>query len=457
MSAMKYLAILKDSLREAIDTKVFYVMVALSLLVVMFLLTNKFVPHPGEEFFSSLLQGQTAGLDVDQGMQKRGSRNVPAQVEDPDNQPLNLNSLSFKVIQAKALDGADDSPSSTYHVTARVSAGSLDRARRLQAAPGPLLELLKVRLDKAEELDVLRARQLKLADASNPAVAADRGGAEATSVYIEFTAEPMRNTRRLWPYELQLFFGAIPLGEAAPLGLMLYIFASLIMTVGGWVTLIISVVLTAFFIPNMLRKGTVDLLIVKPIQRPVLLIYKYLGGLTFVFLNTTVAITGVWLALGLRSGIWANNFLFMIPTITFFFAILYAVSTFFSVISRSPIVAILVTCGAWFMFWTVGTTYSFVERRADMEEARQLPAEERWANNSVCKVIGAIHFITPRTSDLNRLGDLALAKDFLSEGLVKALRLDRTSITWGESITVSLVFIGLLLAASCWWFATTDY
>ena len=33
---MKYLAILKDSLREAIDTKVFYVMVGLSLVVILF-------------------------------------------------------------------------------------------------------------------------------------------------------------------------------------------------------------------------------------------------------------------------------------------------------------------------------------------------------------------------------------------------------------------------------------
>ena len=56
----------------------------------------------------------------------------------------------------------------------------------------------------------------------------------------------------------------------------------------------------------MLRKGTVDMLVVKPIHRVALLLYKYIGGLTFIFLNTVVAIGGVWLALGLRSGIWAD-------------------------------------------------------------------------------------------------------------------------------------------------------
>src|SRR5262249_43790368 len=148
-----------------------------------------------------------------------------------------------------------------------------------------------------------------------------------------------------------------------------------------WVTLIISIVMTAFFIPNMLRKGTVDLLIVKPIHRPVLLVYKYLGGLTFILLNTTVAIGGVWLALGLKSGVWANNFLLMIPTLTFFFAILYAVSALFGVISRSPIVAILVTCLAWFMFFSVGAAYGVVDGRSHYEQDRNLPAEDRWSDN----------------------------------------------------------------------------
>ena len=43
---MKFLAMLKDSLREAIDAKVFYVMVALSLLLILFVLTTSFKPLP---------------------------------------------------------------------------------------------------------------------------------------------------------------------------------------------------------------------------------------------------------------------------------------------------------------------------------------------------------------------------------------------------------------------------
>ena len=46
---MKFLAILKDSFREAIDAKIFSFMVGLSLLVVLFLFSFSFRPVSAEE------------------------------------------------------------------------------------------------------------------------------------------------------------------------------------------------------------------------------------------------------------------------------------------------------------------------------------------------------------------------------------------------------------------------
>ena len=51
------------------------------------------------------------------------------------------------------------------------------------------------------------------------------------------------------------------------------------------------------------------------------------------FLNSAVAVGGIWLVLGLRSGIWSPGFLATILILTFFFAILYAVSAFFAVLT----------------------------------------------------------------------------------------------------------------------------
>jgi ABC-type transport system involved in multi-copper enzyme maturation permease subunit len=85
----------------------------------------------------------------------------------------------------------------------------------------------------------------------------------------------------------------------------------------------------------MLQKGTIDLLLVKPIGRPMLLTYKFVGGLTFMFLNTVFVIAGIWLILGFRTGLWVPTFLLAIPVLTFQFAIFYCVSVLFGVLTRS--------------------------------------------------------------------------------------------------------------------------
>ena len=46
---MKFLAILKDSLREALDLKIFYAMVALSLLTVVLVSSISFEHEPAEK------------------------------------------------------------------------------------------------------------------------------------------------------------------------------------------------------------------------------------------------------------------------------------------------------------------------------------------------------------------------------------------------------------------------
>jgi ABC-type transport system involved in multi-copper enzyme maturation permease subunit len=228
---------------------------------------------------------------------------------------------------------------------------------------------------------------------------------------------------------------------------------------GAWVAIVISIIISAFFIPNMLRKGTVDLLLVKPISRPVLLIYKYLGGLIFIFLNTVFVIVGIWLVLGIRSGIWAPGFLVSIPVITFFFAILYAVSTLFGVLTRSVIVSILMTCLVWVGLYVVGEAYITVDSFRVMQDANTLPfkIDQPVADTWWYKGIKVVHFIVPRTRDLDHLTKRYLIRDLLTANQVKEQNLDPTDIHWTESITVSLLFIGAVLGLSCWRFSARDY
>jgi ABC-type transport system involved in multi-copper enzyme maturation permease subunit len=274
----------------------------------------------------------------------------------------------------------------------------------------------------------------------------------------------------------------------------LYLIQTILLNqVGAWVILLISVILTAFFIPNMIRKGTVDLLIVKPVPRFVLLMYKYVGGLLFILINTTVAVGGVWLAFAIRSGIWAPGVLISIPAITFFFAILYAVSTLAGVVTRSAIVAILATCATWFFLFLVGMTNTITELVTKELRTSSDRAAVWTASNAVAlgatpqtaltvgalggydpqlrarrdmefnpgwfpPLVKSVHFFLPRTSDLTTLVDDYLQRDLMAlPRTMRSAAVKTNPISWTESLTVSGIFIALLLGISCWWFATRDY
>ncbi len=169
-----------------------------------------------------------------------------------------------------------------------------------------------------------------------------------------------------WPHHISiLFFYEIPYFHVSLRDGVFIIEKWIVNKVGGWVLLFVGVIITAGFIPNMLAKGSLDLLISKPIGRSRLLVYKYIGGLTFVFLLTTITVVGLWVIVGLRSGIWTGNFLATIPMLTFYFAILYAVSTMTAMLTRNALVAILMTGFAWGLLWGVGKVNDGVENRRE--------------------------------------------------------------------------------------------
>src|SRR4051794_41093572 len=80
---MKYLAILKDSFREAVDAKVFFVLVGLSGLLILLAVTTSFTPQPADEGLQTLVR-QFEDLSMRfMGMKSEGA--VSYQVNDIDN------------------------------------------------------------------------------------------------------------------------------------------------------------------------------------------------------------------------------------------------------------------------------------------------------------------------------------------------------------------------------------
>src|SRR5205807_410117 len=131
------------------------------------------------------------------------------------------------------------------------------------------------------------------------------------------------------------------------------------------------------------------------------------------------------------------------------FTILYSVSVLTGVLTRSPIVSILVTCAWWFLLYLVGNGYLFVNL---MREADFMPA---W----VVTTADAVHFVLPHYKDLDMLSGEVIAQDLLPADSpdLKNLELVTASIRWPVSLSVTVAFIVLIMALASWRFSVKDY
>lgn len=254
--------------------------------------------------------------------------------------------------------------------------------------------------------------------------------------------------------------------------------------VGAWVVLFISVIITSSFIPNLLQKGAVDLAISKPITRWRLLVYKYVGGLIFTAILTAVTVGGSWLAIGLRTGMWNNNFLIGVPLILAYFSILYAVSTLTAVFTRSTIVAILATLLAWVFFWALGeVNRGIVDREKkvaaqkanpnalpipdpnDLDDvdgllARIDPEAPLWGfiPQSTFGVVKAVHLMSPRTFQIDEQLDRVTAQGILTPAELKRAKIEeQPASVWIETLGVSAAFVIVILGVASWRFSTRSY
>ncbi len=254
-----------------------------------------------------------------------------------------------------------------------------------------------------------------------------------------------------WSYNSSVFFGSMPFGSPnRPIGqVIIGVQDNIVNTLGASIIFVVSVILTAFFIPNMLRKGAVDLLIVKPISRWQILLYKYIGGCTFVFLVISFTIFGVWAVMWLRSGVMNSAFLLSIPILTFTFMVLYAVSMLISVLTRSAIAAIVITCLFMFFMWGVGLAKSICDISRNLPES---PLKTGVAFNTTVDILNAG---LPRYNDVMKLNSRLMGQDVLTPAELK--RSDRLIYpSWGEALGISFAWIVGLYLLSYWRFATRD-
>lgn len=213
---------------------------------------------------------------------------------------------------------------------------------------------------------------------------------------------------------------------------------------GGWVGIIIALVATAGFVPSMLQPGTSHLLLAKPVPRAVLLVAKYLGGVAFVLYHALVIAALVAAAIFARTGWLDTRFLLVAPLLAGLFAIIYAVSCTLGVIFESPVTSILLALGFWFGCWGIAT-------------AREVMAHtEVKVPVAATRVVDAVYWILPKTSDLGRLSERIVNEGretpMLAELLRKAPKPD-----FRKSLATSAAFTAVMLGLGCYVFRKKDY
>ena len=194
--------------------------------------------------------------------------------------------------------------------------------------------------------------------------------------------------------------------------------------------LLLSIFSCSSFIPSMLEKGNIDLLLSKPVTRTELLLGKYVGGLLVVLINILILIFGVWLLIGFKFGYWNIAFLSSSLVITFAFAVLYSIIVLFGVITQGSMSGMMT---AYFIFIILSPLL--------------YNAQMKWSafiqSDLLKAVVKGLYYIVPKTHEL------------MGETLVSIV--NKKGIENFQPFATSLVFLVVMLILSVLIFKKKDF
>jgi ABC-type transport system involved in multi-copper enzyme maturation permease subunit len=130
----------------------------------------------------------------------------------------------------------------------------------------------------------------------------------------------------------------------------------------GFLGIFVSILVTASLVPRTFEPGEISLLLSKPVNRSLLFLTRFVGGCAFTLLNVAFLLVGLWLVVGLRFDVWNHRLLLCIPIYLFLFMIYFAVSATAGALWRNSILAICLTLVFWFALVVIGTAVGSVDQ-----------------------------------------------------------------------------------------------
>lgn len=202
---------------------------------------------------------------------------------------------------------------------------------------------------------------------------------------------------------------------------------------------LLALVWTAGFLPTFFEPATATVLIAKPFSRTAVLAGKVFAVLTFVGVQALIFAAAVWLALGLRTGVWDGRMFATVPLLLLHFGCFYAVSVLLAVVTRSAVVSVLGTMEVWFGCWWVNFA-----RHAAFDHAGPL--------------LNAGYWLLPKPADFGTILLRALgAQDAFAQAPAVATALGQGALHPELSLLTACLFPATALALAAWRFERAEY
>jgi len=200
------------------------------------------------------------------------------------------------------------------------------------------------------------------------------------------------------------------------------------------VGVMLAVFATASLVPHMLEKGTIDLLLSKPVSRPVLFASRYLGALLVAGANLLYFVGGVGVILAFKTGVWNGGFFLAGLLMTVYFGALLAFLVLVGTLLRSTTIGIMAAAAVYF----VSLIIAFPHANADWPNL----LTSKVARFGTQAVVEVLYHALPRTYELG--------------SMVTSLVLDKPVVSW-MPVVWTLVSGAGALALAIVHFRRTDF
>jgi len=169
----------------------------------------------------------------------------------------------------------------------------------------------------------------------------------------------------------------------------------------GTFGMFLALMATSTLFAQILQKGSIDLLLCRPIPRWRLVTARFAGGAAIMAFNAAYLFLGVWMVLGLKSGIWNQGFPLSTIFAIFSFVVLFSVVMVVSVTSESGPAGLLVAATI-LMFSPLLAAHERITPAFSSELYRRIFRTLYWIMPKSAETIGAMRrLIVEQPLDIN--------------------------------------------------------